>query len=63
MRGLELQDGELGKSRVTGRMVVVARISGHAADVQLDCVAMTVLRFMISERMEVNLEPLHHQKR
>ena len=63
VRGLDLQDGELKKSRVTGRMIVVTRIGRHAANVQLDFVAMTMQRFMIGVRVEVNLEPLHYQQR
>ncbi|MHB1142812.1 MAG: hypothetical protein ACYC1T_13790 [Sulfuricaulis sp.] len=61
--GLEFQDGKLEKSCITDCVIVVAGVHGCTTNVQLYRVVMTVKRFMIGERMEVNLESLYHQER
>lgn len=62
LRGLDLQDGELGKSHFHV-WVVVTRAGGDPVDVQLDRMIMAVQRFMVDETMEVRPQPLHQQER
>lgn len=53
----------LEKSAIVDRMVVVARLSGHVTNMQLDRMAMAVKWLMTGKRVEVNLKSLHHQER
>ena len=58
---LELQEGKLVEGGRTV-LVIVARIGGHAADVQLECMVMTVKRLVIRKGMKMHAEPLHDQE-